>query len=594
MLDGNDTNLKPLPGYPAPATPASAPAMTGGRPPEADPGNPCPAGAPSKAFAVSAADVKSNTFNNGVRSAFVPTGLAEATKRGTYTPEPLVLHVAAGDCVTVTLKNERASGRVSFHADGLLRPPSSSGVNLGYTPEQTVAVGQTRTYRLYADTPKIGAALIANYGSDEGKTDGLYGAIVVSEKGAYFTNPVNGAPVTVGTKVDVHYPMPGGVVKSYRDFTLLFAEHDPSLGQDHMPYPTELKNGAFVNYQTAPVGDDTYGFSSAYGDPKTPILKAYVGDEVVVHAVIAAGTEQAHTFNLGGQSFDLDHNVTNSTLLSTIGLGPMEKFDATLKAGGSGLQPGDYFYGDAASPDGAGRLVGPDARHVGRRLPDPPARRPNLPRRLTNRMTRRRAGAARLRNPTSPHEAQDPPHPPHPLARCCWQCPASASAAASVKRFPTGAKVGSISASAKRTHEDRLGQGQPRAQGPEGQLARGCAGVADLRRPVAVRLVQAGQVQGQDRQDAQDHDNHQGAGGHLQGEATRRRLGARVEDDGRRCDLGARPDVAPQGLGEERPPAARAGASGRSGRRRGTRPGRAAPRAPRAPAVRATTPTAAR
>ena len=172
----------------------------------------------------------------------------------------------------------------------------------------------------------------------------------MSEKGAYFTNPVNGAPVTVGTKVDVHYPMPGGVMKSYRDFTLLFAEHDPSLGQDHMPYPTELKNGAFINYQTAPVGDDTYGFSSAYGDPKTPILKAYVGDEVVVHAVIAAGTEQAHTFNLGGQSFDLDHNVTNSTLLSTIGLGPMEKFDATLKAGGSGLQPGDYFYGDARRP----------------------------------------------------------------------------------------------------------------------------------------------------------------------------------------------------------------------------------------------------
>ena len=88
-------------------------------------------------FAVSAADVKSGTFDNGVRSAFVPAGLAEATKRGTYKPEPLVLHVAAGDCVTVTLKNERASGRVSFHADGLLRDPASSGINVGFTPEQT-------------------------------------------------------------------------------------------------------------------------------------------------------------------------------------------------------------------------------------------------------------------------------------------------------------------------------------------------------------------------------------------------------------------------------------------------------------------------
>ncbi len=350
VLDGNDASLQPLPDHAAPANPASTPAVTGDRPADGDPGNPCPSGAPVKAYAVSAADVKSNTFNNGVRSAFVPSGLADATKRGTYTPEPLVLHIASGDCLVVTLKNERALGRVSFHDDGLLRAPGSSGVNAGFTSEQTVAPGGSKTYRLYADTAKLGATLIANFGSDEGKTDGLYGAVVVSEKGAFFTNPVTGAPVTIGTQVDVHYPVAGGVVRSYRDFTLLFAEHDPSLGQDHMPYPTALKDGAYINYQTAAVGDDTYGFSSAFGDPKTPVLKSYVGDEEVIHALVAAGTEQTHTFNLGGLPFDLDHNVTNSTLLSTIALGPMEKFDATLKSGGLALQTGDYFYGDQRRP----------------------------------------------------------------------------------------------------------------------------------------------------------------------------------------------------------------------------------------------------
>jgi hypothetical protein len=349
VLGGADANLQPLPDNPAPAGPASPPAVTGGRPPEGDPGNPCPSDVPVKAFAISAADVKSGTFNNGVRSAFVPTGLAEATRRGTYKPEPLVLHIAAGDCLVVTLKNERALGRVSFHDDGLLRTPGSSGVNTGFTSEQTVAPGATRTYRLYADTAKLGATLVANFGSDEGKTDGLYGAVVVSEKGSYFTNPVNGAPVTIGSQVDVHVPSGSGP-KSYRDYTLLFAEHDPSLGQDHMPYPTALKDGAYVNYQTAPIGDDTYGFSSAFGDPATPLLRSYVGDEVVIHALVAAGTEQTHTFSLGGQSFDLDHNVSNSTLLSTIAIGPMEKFDATLKAGGPARQPGDYFYGDQRRP----------------------------------------------------------------------------------------------------------------------------------------------------------------------------------------------------------------------------------------------------
>ena len=69
-----------------------------------------------------------------------------------------------------------------------------------------------------------------------------------------------------------------------------------------------------------------------------------------MYAVVAAGTEQTHTFNLGGQSFDLDHNVTNSTLLSTIGVGPVEKFDATRRPAAWPSQTGDDFYGDQRRP----------------------------------------------------------------------------------------------------------------------------------------------------------------------------------------------------------------------------------------------------
>jgi FtsP/CotA-like multicopper oxidase with cupredoxin domain len=351
VLDGSEPDLQPLPGYPAPATPATPHAVTGDRPAEGDPGNPGPAGAPTKTFLVSAVDVKSSAFNNAVRSAFVPCGIAQSVTRGLAKPDPLVLHVAAGDCVVVTLRNQRALGRVSFHADGLIRTPGSSGIDAGFTPEQTVAVNGQRTYKLYADTAKLGASLVANFGSDEGKTDGLFGAIVTSEKGAYFTNPVNGAPVTMGTQVDVHVPLPGGGTRSYRDFTLLMAEHDPKIGQDHMPYPTQVKDGATINYRSANIGtNDTYGFSSAFGDPATPLLRAYVGDKVVVHALVAAGTEQTHVFNLGGQPFPLDRNVSGATMISSIGVGPMEKFDAQITAGGMGKQPGDYFYGDQRRP----------------------------------------------------------------------------------------------------------------------------------------------------------------------------------------------------------------------------------------------------
>jgi hypothetical protein len=129
------------------------------------------------------------------------------------------------------------------------------------------------------------------------------------------------------------------------------AEHDPKIGQDHMPYPTQVKDGATINYRSANIGtNDTYGFSSAFGDPATPLLRAYVGDKTVVHALVAAGTEQTHVFNLGGQPFPLDRNVSGATMISSIGVGPMEKFDAQITAGGMGKQPGDYFYGDQRRP----------------------------------------------------------------------------------------------------------------------------------------------------------------------------------------------------------------------------------------------------
>ena len=96
-------------------------------------------GAPAHRFEVSAVDVHSSlTFNGWARQAFVPTAQAAAVEARTLKPEPLVLHVAAGECIDVVFQNRR-SVRASFHADGLIRANASSGVNAGYGSEQTVA-----------------------------------------------------------------------------------------------------------------------------------------------------------------------------------------------------------------------------------------------------------------------------------------------------------------------------------------------------------------------------------------------------------------------------------------------------------------------
>ena len=137
VLDGKATDLQPLPGHPAPANDATVP--TGTTPPaDSGPGNPCPAGAPDRTIAVSTVDVRS--ANKGEKSVFVQTSSAASAQRNGVV-EPFVAHVATGDCLTVNFTNQRATARSSFHVSKLDHTVQSSGVDVGYNPEQTVAPG---------------------------------------------------------------------------------------------------------------------------------------------------------------------------------------------------------------------------------------------------------------------------------------------------------------------------------------------------------------------------------------------------------------------------------------------------------------------
>ena len=88
----------------------------------------------------------------------------------------------------------------------------------------------------------------------------MYGAIVVAPAGATFTEPKLGGQVSYGAQVDVH--VPGAA--SYRDFTLLMQDEDEDIGQSHMPYPTEVKGMAPINYRQAPVKTSTSDGGAAF------------------------------------------------------------------------------------------------------------------------------------------------------------------------------------------------------------------------------------------------------------------------------------------------------------------------------------------
>lgn len=318
---------------------SSPPAVT-------SPGRPCPSTSPVHAFAVSAVDA-------GGQAVFVPSGAqAAAVKAGTTKPEPLVLHVAAGECVKVSLTNGRAVP-VSFSVGKLLRNADSAGVNVGYGPEANTPAGATRDYYYFADTDRIGTAVLADMAGEDSHKAGLYGAVVVSPPGATFTHPVTAARVDIGTAVDVHVPASSPTAsdrQDYRDFALLLADDDPKMSQDFMPYPTNATLGKTVfNYKTSPPGDSTASYQSY--NPALD-LTAYAGDPMLVHEIVAPGSEQGHVFNLGGLSARRDMFLPGSEETQNQAVGPWENFDAKILggAGGRNAMVGDFYYGDMRRP----------------------------------------------------------------------------------------------------------------------------------------------------------------------------------------------------------------------------------------------------
>jgi len=263
---------------------------------------------------------------------------------------PLVLHVVAGECMTVHLTNLLTTP-VGFSVAKLDRTEGSGGVNVGFSPDQNVAPTATRTYVYYVPTYHVGTAMIGDLAGSSRTKAGLYGAVVIApastlaNRSTTFNDPVTGAARDIGSQVVVHAP--GHTPEDYRDFTVAIADDDPNIGQDFMPYPTNANAGrALINYQEAPSGD-SFTDSGA-----VPSLTAYAGDPMVVHAYVAPGSENSHSFSLGGMLWGDDPYVHDSDWQTTQGLGAWESFDADVEGGAGGLQqqPGDYFYGDLRRP----------------------------------------------------------------------------------------------------------------------------------------------------------------------------------------------------------------------------------------------------
>lgn len=332
-----DVDLRPLPDRPA-STPL---------------GSTCPEAAPVRRFDVVVKELPLPMLGGEPGLVFALASDV-AWSAGDRPVEPLVLHINVGDCLVVELTNQSTQGPVSWHTDRLIEDPQGGrGTAVGRSPARLVDPGESAIYEGYA-SPEAGEGVaLVRDGADPlaHPRRGLYGAVVIGAAGTRYSDPVTGhdASASSSWSVDAH----PAVGPSYRDFTLMLHDEDAVIGTAIMPYTEQVAGPVGVNYTAEPLaarrtpgGDPSSLYrSDAHGEPATPLLRAYSGDPLRIHVLVPHG-EQAHVFSLEAHRWPLVPGMPGSTLLSSLGIGPLQAITARTRA----EVPGDYLYGDHREP----------------------------------------------------------------------------------------------------------------------------------------------------------------------------------------------------------------------------------------------------
>lgn len=412
------SRLLPLPDNDVPEgdAPITPQAIT---PPESNsPGNPCKVGAPTKKFNVVAMDTRIQYNKQGDHDPFgLMYALAEdeqAIRSGAKKPEPLVLRANEGDCIEVRLTNKISPSWLQKHPNagtqgdamspmenvagtpaGLrvgLNPQlvkydvrGSDGTAVGYNPDQTVAPGNSRLYRWYADdvSPgELGTINLTDFGDVRGhRHHGLYAGLTIEPKGAKYHDPQTGAQIDSGVSADVRVP---GADNDFREFTPFFSDglnlrdkngaiidmpeepgaalEPPGVAHDHIdqgekgfgyssaPFRHRLPQEAGLATEANPMnGEDMANVynSRVHGDPDTPIFRAYAGDDVRMRVLQGADKQRQHSFEMLGHGWYASPEDSGTPVIgSQGGFSVSRALNVQLLGGAGNGYAGDYRYAD--------------------------------------------------------------------------------------------------------------------------------------------------------------------------------------------------------------------------------------------------------
>ncbi|MGW1835414.1 multicopper oxidase domain-containing protein [Streptomyces sp. NPDC002067] len=252
--------------------------------------------------------------------------------------EPLVIRANKGEVLEMTLTNALPSGpqkesafdpplpfqpELGLHTHLVKYDPlvsDGSAIGWNYLSATTTA-DQGReayeqynswTYRWYLDE-EFGAVffhdhLAANYR----QRHGLFGALMAEPEGATWVSPADHATeLRRGSQAVIK--LPNG--HAYREMVLALGDFVPlerHTGHAHgepvnpppSPGATDDQGAMGVNYRCEPLGnrhgDPAHWFASGvHGDPGTPLLRAYPGEDLRIH-VLQGSHDLQHSFTLSG------------------------------------------------------------------------------------------------------------------------------------------------------------------------------------------------------------------------------------------------------------------------------------------------------
>ncbi len=283
--------------------------------------------------------------------------------------EPLVIRANKGDCIEVRLTNflpetlpktdfqlETLTDNVGFHIHLVKFDviTSDGGAN-GYNNIASVFYGETLVERYYASEELNACFFHDHFNPNSHQQHGVFGALIIEPEGSGYYDPKTGEPIRYGTKAVIKTPS-GRTFREFGlfvcDFALLFDKEGNALNPPPFPGSHDDPGVMGINYKCEPLrerltreklnGDDpAYVFSSrVHGDPVTPILETYPGEEIVIRLLDGAHEEQ-HAFNINGMKWRKEITDKKSQLVASQTIGISEAFNIRIK---DDYKAGDYIY----------------------------------------------------------------------------------------------------------------------------------------------------------------------------------------------------------------------------------------------------------